>query len=153
MEETALTWVTWARDNNRQLRAVILEWVLMNPTQGPLFLRRIGSDPEFRKVFLGHYHNFEATMGMLVSTGIDPPMFFLERIESIRQDLDAKEKLLEVAQHEVVAREERTAFLQQTLDQACSGDLEVLIRYNTHIPALPLPGPALTEERGSRSGL
>ena len=38
-------------------------------------------------------------------------------------------------------REERTAFLQRTLDQACSGDLEVLIGYNSRIPALP-PRPA-----------
>ena len=67
----------------------------MNPTQGPAFLRRIGSDPEFRKVFLGHYHTIEAVMTRLGATGISPPMFFLERIERVKQDLDAEEKLLE----------------------------------------------------------
>ena len=52
----------------------------MNPSQGPLSLRQVGSDPEFRKVFLGHYHDIEAMLGRLGSMRIDPPMFFLERI-------------------------------------------------------------------------
>ena len=45
MEETAVTWITWARDNERKLRAAVLEWVLMNPSQGPLFLCPVGTDP------------------------------------------------------------------------------------------------------------
>ena len=73
MEETALTWVTWARDNDRRLCTAVLEWVLMNPSQGPLFLRQVGSDPEFRKVFLGHYHDIGAVLGRLGSTRINPP--------------------------------------------------------------------------------
>ena len=74
MEETAVTWVTWARDNDRQLHAAVLELVLMNPSQGPLFLRRVGTDPKFQKVFLGHYHNVEAMMDRLGSTPISPPI-------------------------------------------------------------------------------
>ena len=63
----------------------------MNPSQGPLFVRRVGSDPEFRKVFLGHYHDIEAVLGRLGSTRINPPMFFLEQIERVKADLDAEE--------------------------------------------------------------
>ena len=117
----------------------------MNPTQGPMFLRQIWSDPEFRKVFLGHYLTIQAVMGRLGSTGISPPLFFLERIECVRQDLDA-EKLLKIARHEVTAQKARSAFLCETLDKACSGDWEVLIGYNTHIPALP-PHPARRQTR------
>ena len=76
-------------------------------------------------------------MTRLGSMGISPPMFFLERIERVKQDLDAEEKLLEIAQSEVLARKKRTAFLRNILDQACSRELEVLIGYNTRIPALP----------------
>ena len=88
----------------------------MNPSQVPLFLRCVGSDPELRKVFLGHYHDVEAVLGRLGSTCINPPMFFLERIECVKADLEAEEKLLEVARREVVAGEDRTAFLQRTFD-------------------------------------
>ena len=146
MEETAQTWVTWASDNDRRLRAAVLEWVLMNSTQGPAFLCRIGSNPEFGKVFLGHYHTIEAVMTRLGSTGISPPMFFLYRIERVKQDLDNKEKLLETAWCEVMVREEQSAFLRDILDQACSGELEVLSGYNTRIPALP-PWPARRQTR------
>ena len=146
MEETALTWVRWASDNDRRLCAAVLEWVLMNPTQGPALLRQIGSDPEFRKVFLGYYHTIEVVMVRLESTGINPPMFFLERIECVKQDLDAEEKLLEIARREVTAWEERSAFLPETLDQACSRELKVLVGYNTRIPALP-PRPARRRTR------
>ena len=69
----------------------------MYPSQGPLFLHRVGSDPEFQKVFLGHYDDVEAVLGRLGSTPISPPMFFLERIEHAKADLDAEMKLLEVA--------------------------------------------------------
>ena len=48
-------------------------------------------------MFLGHFHTIEAVMGRLGSMGIDPLLFFLERIERVKQDLDAEEKLLEVA--------------------------------------------------------
>ena len=51
----------------------VLEWVLMNPTQGPLFLSRVGTDPEFRKVFLRHYHDMEAVLWRLGSASIKPP--------------------------------------------------------------------------------
>ena len=95
MEETAVTWVTWARDP--RLRAAVMEWVLLNPSQGPLFLHRVGMDPEFRKVFLGHYHDVEAMLGRLGSAPISPPMFFLERIEKARADLDSEMQLLSVA--------------------------------------------------------
>ena len=137
LEETALTWVNWARDHDRRLRAAVLEWVLMNPTQGPLFLSRVGTDPDFRKVFLGHYHDVGTVLGRLGSAPIKPPFFFLERIEKAKGDLDAELKLLEVARREVAAREERTIFLQNVLDKACAGGLEVLIGYNSRIPALP----------------
>ena len=63
----------------------------------------------------------------------------------MKQDLDAEEKLLE-ARQEVAACKERTAFLQCTLDQACSGDLEVLVGYNSRIPALS-PWPARRRTR------
>ena len=115
----------------------VLEWVLMNPTQGPMFLSLVGMDPEFRKVFLGHYHDVKAVLVRLGSAPIIPPLFFLEQIEKARGDLDAELKLLEVARLEVAAREERTIFLQNVLDQACTWDLEVLIGYNSCIPALP----------------
>ena len=63
-------------------------------------------------------------------------MFFLERIEKAKADLDSEMQLLSVAR-----REERTSFLQNILNQACSKDLEVLVGYNSRIPALP-PRPA-----------
>ena len=69
----------------------------MNPSQGPLFLRWVGTYPEFRKVFLGHYHDVEAMLRRLGSAPINPPMFFLERIEKANEDLDSGMKLLEVA--------------------------------------------------------
>ena len=72
LEETVLTWVNWARDHDRRLRVAVLEWVLMNPTQGPLFLSRVGSDPEFRKVFLRHYHDVESVLVRLGSAPINP---------------------------------------------------------------------------------
>ena len=106
-----------------------------------MFLSRIGTDPEFRKVFLGHYHDVEAVLRRLGSVPINPPMFFLERIEKARADLDSEMKQLEIARQEVLAREEWTTFFQHILDQACTGDLEVLIGYNSRIPALP-PWPA-----------
>ena len=65
----------------------------------------------------------------------------MERIEKAKEDLDSGEKLLEIAGWEVKARKERTIFLQNVLSQACAGDLEVLIGYNSQIPALP-PQPA-----------
>ena len=77
----------------------------------------------------------------LGSAPINPPMFFLERIQKARANLDSEMKLLEIDRQEVVAIEERTTFLQHILDQACTGDLEVLIGYNSRIPALP-PWPA-----------
>ena len=60
MRETVLTWVMWASKNDRRLCAAVLEWVLMNPTQGQEFLRRVGRDPKFRKVFLNHYTTIKA---------------------------------------------------------------------------------------------
>ena len=94
LEETALTWVNWAQDHDRRPRAAVLEWVLMNPTLGPLFLGCVGSDPEFWKVFLGHYHDVEGLLVRLGSAPIKPPLFFLERIEKARADLDSEIKLL-----------------------------------------------------------
>ena len=44
---------------------MVLEWVLTNPTQGPPFLACVGSDPEFRKVFIGHYHDVEGILKRL----------------------------------------------------------------------------------------
>ena len=61
----------------------------------------------------------------------------MERIEKAKQDLEAEQKLLEIAKREVAAREEWTNFLQDVLDQAFNGNLEVLIGYNCQIPALP----------------
>ena len=107
----------------------------MNPTQGPLFLGRVGSDPKFRKVFLGHYHDVEVVLMRLGSAPIKPPLFFLERIEKAQADLDSEIKLLEVARQEVAAREERTVFLQNVLDQACNGELEG----TTHVTLCFLP--------------
>ena len=106
-----------------------------------MFLNHVGTDPEFRKVFLGHYHDVEGVLRRLGSEPIKAPLFFLEKIEKAKGDLDAELKLLEVARREVTAREERTIFLRNVLDKACGGDLEVLIRYNSWIPALP-PRPA-----------
>ena len=57
----------WARDHDQRLRAVVLKWVLTNPAQGPQFLHRVGSDPEFRKVFIGHYHDVEGLLRRLGS--------------------------------------------------------------------------------------
>ena len=141
LKEPAVTWVNWARDQDRRLHAAVLEWVLTNPTQGPLFLNRVGSDPEFQKVFIGHYHDVEGVLRRLGSEPILPPLFFLERIKKAKQDLEAEQKLLEIARLEVTAREERTTILQDVLDQACAGNLEVLIGYNCQIPALA-PRPA-----------
>ena len=76
-------------------------------------MRRLGSEPAF------------------------PPMFFLEKIQKAKQDLETEQRLLEVAKCEVSAREERITFLQDVLDKACKGDMEVLISFNSRIPALP----------------
>ena len=46
VQESPATWDSWARDHNRRLRAVVLEWVLTNPAQGPQFLNPVGVDPE-----------------------------------------------------------------------------------------------------------
>ena len=73
----------------------------------------------------------------LGSAPIKPPLFFLERIEKARADLDSEIKLLEVARREVAATEEQTVFLQNVLDQACNWELEALIGYNSRIPVLP----------------
>ena len=137
VQEPAVKWVNWAWDHDRRLRAVVLEWVLTNPTQGLQFLNCVGTDPEFRKVFLGHYHDVEGVLRRLDLEPVLPPMFFLEKIEKVRQELETEQKLLEIAKPEVSAREERTTFLQDILDQACKRDLEVLIRFNSRIPALP----------------
>ena len=69
----------------------------MNPSQGPLFLHRVGTDPEFLKVFSGHYHDIEAVLGRLGSAPISPPLFFLERIERAKAYLETEMKLLMVA--------------------------------------------------------
>ena len=50
MKEPAVKWVNWAREHHRRLRTVVLEWVLMNPLQGPKFLSRVGNDSDFRKL-------------------------------------------------------------------------------------------------------
>ena len=55
MEVAGFTWIALAQDNDRWLRAAVLEWILMDPEQGQEFLRRACSDPEFRKIFLSHY--------------------------------------------------------------------------------------------------
>ena len=111
LEETAVTWVNWAWNQDRRLRPAVLEWVLTNPTLGPLFLNRLGLGPKFRKVFISYYHDVEGVLRRLGSEPILPPLFFLERIEKAKQDLEAEQKLLEIARWEVTAREERTTFL------------------------------------------
>ena len=80
-------------------------------------------------------------MRRLGSEPVLPPIFFLEKIEKVKQNLEVEQTLLENIKREAVAREERTNFPQNILDQACSGDLEVLIGFNNRIPALP-PRPA-----------
>ena len=89
----------------------------------------------------GWGNDVEAVLRRLGSVPIKAPLFFLERIEKAHADLDSEVKLLEVARREVAAMEEQTVFLQNVLDQACAGDLEALIGYNSRIPALP-PRPA-----------
>ena len=64
-------------------------------------------------------------------------MFFLEKIQKAKQDLETEQRLLELARRKVSAREERATFLQDTLDRACKGDMEALIGFNSRIPALP----------------
>ena len=71
---------------------MVLEWVLTNPAQGPQFLSRVGSDPNFRKTFLGHYHDVEGVMRRLGADPTPPPMFFLEKIQKSKQDLEREQR-------------------------------------------------------------
>ena len=50
-----------------------------------MFLTRVGSDPEFRKVFIGHYHNMKGVFRRLGSGPIKSPLFFLERTRRPRK--------------------------------------------------------------------
>ena len=50
---------------------------------------------------IGHYHDVEGVLKRLGSEPIKPPLFFLERIEKAKEDLDAELKLLEIARREV----------------------------------------------------
>ena len=65
----------------------------MNPALGEEFLRKVGSDPGFRKVFLGYYTTMTAVLSRL---GVEtkPPLLFLERIQKVKEDLEAEERLL-----------------------------------------------------------
>ena len=110
---------------------MVLEWVLTNPAQGPKFLSHVGNDPDFRKTFLGHYHDVEGIMRRLGADPTPPPMFFLDKIQKAKEDLETEQRLLELARCEVTTREERAAFLQDTLDRACTRDMEVLIGFNS----------------------
>ena len=69
-------------------------------------------------------------MRRLGSEPVLPPMFFLEKIEKVKQNLEVKQLLLENVKREVVAREDWTIFLHNVLDLVCRGNLEVLIRLN-----------------------
>ena len=55
----------------------------------------------------------------------------MERIEKAKLVLEAEQKLLKIAKHEVAAREERTNFLQEVLNQACNGDLGTTTDYTS----------------------
>ena len=137
MKEPAVKWVNWAWDHSRRLRAAVLEWVLMNPLQGPKFLNSVGNDSDFRKTFLGHYHDVEGVMRRLGADPTPPPTLFLDKMKKVKEALELEQRLAELARYEVTAREEQVAFLQDTLDKSCTGDMEALIGYNSRIPALP----------------
>ena len=66
-----------------------------------------------------------------------PPLFFLEKIEKVKKALEVEEKWLEAACRQLNAREVRTDNLLTTLDQACAGDWDSVIRFKSRIPALP----------------
>ena len=42
---TPREWVSWARAKNRQLQACVLEWILLDPTRGEEFIKRISNHP------------------------------------------------------------------------------------------------------------
>lgn len=80
-----MEWVAWANDHDRWLRAAVLEWVLMDPTQGAEFLQHVENDLEFCNVFLGHYTTVKAVLSRLGVKEIRQPMFFLERIQKVKE--------------------------------------------------------------------
>ena len=53
---------------------------------------------------------------------------------------------MESARREIDVRELRTALFRTTLNQACSGNLDVLIGFETRVPALP-PRPLTCRKR------
>ena len=81
-----------------------------------------------------------------------PPLLFLERIQKVKEELEAEERLLESARKEVTAREVQKSFLQSVLDQACLGEFEPLIGYNTRIPALPYRNSTWRTRRPAQAG-
>ena len=105
------------------------------PCPGGEVPQESGERPEFRKVFLGYYTAVAAALSRLcVET--QPPLLFLERIQKVKEELEAKKRLLESARREVATREVRILFLQRVLDQSCRVEFKPLIGYNTRIPAL-----------------
>ena len=105
-------WVSWARANDIQLRACVLEWILMAIMRGKKFIKRISNDPDYRSKFSGYFTSTSAVMVRLRTPEPKPPLFFLEKIEKEKKALEVKEKWLEAAHCELNAREVRADYLR-----------------------------------------
>ena len=67
---TAQEWISWSRTHDRQMRARILEWVLMDPWRGAELIKRISADADYRTKFGRCYTSISA---VLVRLGVPEP--------------------------------------------------------------------------------
>ena len=123
----AREWISWVKRCDRQLRARVLEWVLMDPARGAVFLT---NDMDFRRTFCGYYTSVVTTLVHLRALEPKTPMFFLEKIEKVWRALE-EEEWLTANQLEVKARERRVEYLRSTLDHGCEADWDEITGFES----------------------
>ena len=85
-QATSQEWVSWARVNDRRLRAAVLEWVLIDPSRGEKFIKKVANSPEFRKAFSGYFTSTAAVMVRLGAPEPKPLLFFWDNEEQAQVD-------------------------------------------------------------------
>ena len=148
---TILEWTTWSRIHDRRMRACILVWILMDPSRGAEFVKRLSAEADLRSRFGGYYTTIAAVLVRLGAPEPAPPIFLLDKVERLQQALKTEEKWLESARREVTAREDRVKYFQTTLKQACAGEWDSVIGYESRVPALPPRPPTRRTRKVPRS--
>ena len=114
----------------------------MDPAQGQKFIDNMSQNMDFRKAFNDYNLSTTATLVRLGAPEPKPPMFFLSKLEKVREALVREEKCLANSWLELEAREQRVEYLRGILDQGCDADWDQLVGFKSQIPG-PEPQPPM----------